>query len=190
MDRNRIIIVLIIIAGVIASMAVVGWQISIPRYHLGTKEGLVSNLSEFFSRNSTISVTITNETSRNDAGIVYRYDLISNIDKQRHGWMEIRPWNGKILYLAMAWNASHNRLLLDSGYVMLSGIADNTIPDWQNVDGDPNRNLQMLAEISSRSPNTVDPKIGSYDNWDLSERRVWRSTVNTEVVFVSVFIES
>lgn len=188
MVRRRTVVVLVVIAGVVAALAALGWQnMTLPRYHLGTKEELVSKLSEYFDREPNIGVKIMNETIRVDVGQVYRYDLVANSDKQSHGWMELRPNQGRVQDIVLVWIHNSDQKLLDSGYLMLSGVADITIPDWQNDDGDPNRNLEMLRLIKTNSD--PDPSEDTYENWDLKERRVWVSTTDPQKTVVTVFIE-
>ena len=174
-----IVVVLIVLAAVVTVVVSQRW--GVPRYHLGIKEELVSSLSEYFNREPEIGVRITNETTFEDLGTVYRYDLISNIDSQPHGRMELLQYTGKVMSINLLWMQNGDERLRESGYLLLSGVADNTLTDWQDDDGAPNRNFEMLRLIEDNG--------GLYENWDLADRRVLNARIDEEISGVLVFIE-
>jgi hypothetical protein len=182
MQHKRLIIGLTVL-GFFIVLFLGGWLYltTQPPSNLGTKQELVSQLTEYFGRESEIGVKIVNETTYDDAGPVYRYDLIASSDSQRHGFMEIRTfdrdiWKDKVWMVFLAWTHNGDEKLVESGYLMLSGLADITIQDWRKDDGQPNRNVEMLSLVTN-NPN--------YENWDLTERG-WRSSVDNEKIAVVV----
>lgn len=126
-----------------------------PRYDLGDKDELVSKLSEYFARepNNAVRVEKGGFVGRVDYIDIYAYQLIADYDSKNHGALQIFTYRDEVRVQAVGikWRTHGEPELVNAKNLMVSGIADNTIPDWQIDDGEPNRNVQMLNWIDANT---------------------------------------
>lgn len=187
-DTSLMILVFLGAMAVIALFSLSIWYFK-PSYQLGDKEVLLSDLREYFSREPEVGVTIGNENPYPPGGnSSSRYELIANYDFQIHGNLTTSTWNGKVMDVTLLWKHGGNKDLIRSGELMMSGIVDNTIPDWQENDGQLNRNVELFNWIDANLPMGSEERDGHID-WDFSERRVLNVGKSPDEIFLNVFIE-
>ncbi|HEY7734243.1 MAG TPA: hypothetical protein VIB07_05565 [Nitrososphaera sp.] len=174
---------------VIAGVAVVGTLFPRPVYHLGEKEQLLSDLKEYFAREQDVGVQVGNEQpfpqGGNDSS---RYELTANHDSLVHGNLTISTWNGMVIDVTLRWFHGGDENLMRSGELIISGIADNTITDWQEEDGQPNRNVELFKWIDENLSSQSNEGQGHID-WDFGDRRVLNYGKGPDYVVMNVFIE-
>lgn len=163
------------------------------QYNLGTtKDELVSRLSEYFSREPDNAVRITHEY-RYDATLydgvhdLYAYGLVADYDSKDHGTLRIFTYHNELNVQAVSiqWITREPKLQ-NATDLMVSGIADNTIPDWQADDGQPNRNVQMLNWIHANTECMQRPVVKD----DLSqERKLYLSACEGFIPLLMVSVE-
>ena len=105
-----------------------------PRYDLGDKDELVSKFSEYFAREPDNAVKIGNGgyVGRIDHAIdVHAYPLIADYDSKNHGTLRIFTYRDEVRVQAVSiqWRTHGEPELVNAIDLVVSGIADNTIPD-------------------------------------------------------------
>ncbi|MGH9992879.1 MAG: hypothetical protein ACREBU_05815 [Nitrososphaera sp.] len=192
--RTKTAVGVFIIIGIAITVGIFGaWKLyfNYPPYHLGVKEQLLSDLGEYFGREPDSAVRIGEEFP-NPAVYErsYRYELISTKDSKSHGNLTLSTYDDKVMDVTVWWTHGDDVDLRNSGDLIMSGIADNTIPDWQKEDGQPNRNVELFKWIDLHLSGEPESRKG-YTDRDLSERRVLtigQDPVKNEI-FLNVFIQ-
>jgi hypothetical protein len=163
------------------------------RYDLGTKDELVSRLSEYLSREPE-NATKIGKLHYNDASIydgvhdVYGTSLISEYDNRDHGTLRIFTYHNdtRVQSISIEWRTNDQPYLVNARDLIVSAIADNTIPDWQAADSQPNRNMQMLNWIHANSNCSSHATVKD----DLSQQRKLHLTAcENNIGFLRVSVE-
>lgn len=166
-----------------------------PRYDLGAKDELISKLSEYFGREPANAVKIGNGyyySLFDGVHDLYAYGLIANYDSKDHGTLRIWTYHNdmKVQAISIDWRTHGEPNLLNAEDLMVSGIADLTIPDWQTKKDNGehnNRNSQMLNWIHANTKCT-DHLIVKNDF--SQERKLSLSACTENISVLKVSIES
>lgn len=191
LGKNIVKDVLIMFGVFVGAVAIIGLLVpsvlwaSRPSFQFEDKDVLLSNLREYLGREADIDVRIENETTVGTNPVEYKYDLISDIDSQKHGWLKMLvDSKGRVWSVFLQWTHNGEDKLQRSGELIVSAITDNMIPDWQQDDGQPNRNLQILEWIDSNT---------EYDrtyNMDVGDHRVLQFQREQNQFIFGIHIES
>jgi hypothetical protein len=161
-----------------------------PQYSLGMKDELVPKLFEYFGREPDNAVRMENEYYYNTAvfdGGLYGYGLIAEHDSKNHGSMSVSTFHDQLRVrdITIRWEHDGDPTLQKAGDLMVSGIADLTMPDWQMDDNPPNRNMEMLNWIDANSECSQTFVIKD----DLSQQRTLYASVCEDHFVISVAIK-
>jgi hypothetical protein len=165
------------------------------RYDLGTKDELISKLSEYLAREPGNAVKIP-RTHYSDASIydgvhdVYGSPLISEYDQKEHGTLRIFTYHNdtRVQSVSVTWQTRDQPYLVSARDLLISALADNTIPDWQaNDDGQPNRNMQMLEWVHTNTDD-CSGRVTVKDDL-IQQRKLYVSGCHDNISFLRVSVE-
>jgi hypothetical protein len=155
-----------------------------PSQDLGHKDVLISDLRQYLGREDETAVLLANEQQRGNGTLqLFRYDLISVKDQKEHGNILFVVRNNSVMSVGVDWRYGNDTVLQDSGDLILSAVADITIPDWQSEDRQPYRNTEILKVTNAQ------PVSQYYDNYNLEQDRYLRFVKFEDGYKLDLFIE-
>jgi hypothetical protein len=155
-----------------------------PSHDLGHKDVLISDLRQYLGREDETAVLLANEQQRGNGTLqLFRYDLISVKDQKEHGNILFVVRNNSVMSVGVDWRYGNDTVLQESGDLILSAVADITIPDWQSEDRQPYRNIEILKVTNAQ------PVSQYYDNYNLEQDRYLRFVKFEDGYKLDLFIE-
>jgi hypothetical protein len=155
-----------------------------PSHDLGHKDVLISDLRQYTGREDETAVLLANEQQRGNGTLqLFRYDLISVKDQKEHGNILFVVRNNSVMSVGVDWRYGNDTVLQESGDLILSAVADITIPDWQSEDRQPYRNIEILKVTNAQ------PVSQYYDNYNLEQDRYLRFVKFEDGYKLDLFIE-